>query len=298
MEASFLLLLFLFPPGVLSDPALAPHSNHGDLSINNTLDVNRTRRLPDVIIIGVRKGGTRALIEMLSLHRAIAAAKSELHFFDCEQRYARGLDWYRSQMPPARPDQLVVEKTPAYFSSARAPERIRRMSGHARLLLIVRDPVERVLSDYTQVLHNQLQKKKKPQRIEELLLRGEELNLDYKALNRSLYHRHMERWFALFPPQNVHIVDGDALIREPLPEIRRVENFLHLQPQISQENFYFNKTKGFYCLRADGRSHCLHESKGRVHPRLAPQILLKLQRYFTEPNRRFFHLVARSFDWS
>ena len=52
-----------------------------------------TRRLPQAIIIGVKKGGTRALLEFLRLHPDIRALGSEPHFFD--RHYARGLNWYR-----------------------------------------------------------------------------------------------------------------------------------------------------------------------------------------------------------
>ncbi|XP_017316051.1 heparan sulfate glucosamine 3-O-sulfotransferase 1 [Ictalurus punctatus] len=253
--------------------------------------------LPDIIIIGVRKGGTRALLEMLSLHDTIATAQSEVHFFDSDAHYQQGLEWYTSQMPLARPDQLTVEKTPAYFTSVDAPERILHMNPSIRLLLIVRDPVDRVLSDYTQVLHNQLQKHKVPQRIEDLLLRDGELNLNYKAVNRSVYHPHMQRWLRVFPHDSFHIVDGDMLIRDPLAEMKKVEHFLHLNPQITEENFYFNRTKGFYCLKEQGHERCLHESKGRTHPNVAPEILQKLCEYFQEPNRKFFELVGRKFDW-
>lgn len=51
------------------------------------------RRLPQALIIGVKKGGTRALLEFLRLHPDIRALGSEPHFFD--RHYARGLDWYR-----------------------------------------------------------------------------------------------------------------------------------------------------------------------------------------------------------
>lgn len=258
---------------------------------------NLTRHLPDIIIIGVRKGGTRALLEMLSLHDSIAAARSEVHFFDSDVHYQQGLEWYASQMPLARPDQLTVEKTPAYFTSLDTPERILHMNPSVRLLLIVRDPVDRVLSDYTQVFHNQLQKHKTPQRLQDLLLRDDELNLDYKAVNRSLYQPHMQRWLRVFPRDSFHIVDGDSLIRDPLAAMKKVEHFLHLKPQITEENFYFNQTKGFYCLKEQGHERCLHESKGRTHPNVAPEILQKLREYFQEPNRKFFELVGRTFDW-
>lgn len=51
------------------------------------------RRLPDVIIIGAKKSGTRALLEFLKIHPDIRAAGPETHFFD--RFYDRGLDWYR-----------------------------------------------------------------------------------------------------------------------------------------------------------------------------------------------------------
>uniref|UniRef100_A0A673WEH8 Sulfotransferase n=1 Tax=Salmo trutta TaxID=8032 RepID=A0A673WEH8_SALTR len=256
------------------------------------------RDLPRIIIIGVRKGGTRALIEMLSLHSAVAAADNEVHFFDWESHFQKGIPWYLSQMPFALPDQLTVEKTPAYFTSSKVPERIHDMNPGIKLLLILRDPTERVLSDYTQVFYNRLQKHKRYQPIESLLVKDGEINLGYKALNRSLYHLHLQNWLRYFPLESIHVVDGDKLIRDPFPEMKRVERFLNLEPQINASNFYFNKTKGFYCLRDHGRERCLHDSKGRAHPHVAPAILHKLYRFFHEPNRKFFELVGRTFNWN
>ena len=57
------------------------------------------RRLPGAIIIGVRKCGTRALIEMLNLHPDIRKRDAEVHFFDNDDRYRNGLEWYRKRMP-------------------------------------------------------------------------------------------------------------------------------------------------------------------------------------------------------
>lgn len=255
------------------------------------------QHLPHTIIIGVRKGGTRALLEMLSLHSDIAAAESEIHFFDWENQYGKGLQWYLSQMPFSYSHQLTVEKTPAYFTSTQVPERIYNMNSTIKILLILRDPIERVLSDYTQVYYNHLQKNKTYPPVESLLLRNGELNTDYKAINRSLYYSFMENWLKYFPLQNIHIVDGDYLIKDPFPEIQKVERFLNLSPQINASNFYFNKTKGFYCLRDGGRERCLHESKGRAHPHISSFLLGKLRDYFYEPNKKFFQLVGRTFNW-
>ncbi|NXY41339.1 HS3S1 sulfotransferase, partial [Ceuthmochares aereus] len=255
------------------------------------------RHLPQTIIIGVRKGGTRALLEMLSLHQDIAAAESEVHFFDWEDHYRNGLQWYINQMPFSYPHQITVEKTPAYFTSPKVPERVYSMNQSMRLLLILRDPSERVLSDYTQVFYNHMQKHKPYPSIEQFLIKDGELNVDYKAINRSLYYIHMQNWLKYFPLDRIHIVDGDKLIKDPFPEIEKVERFLKLSPQINASNFYFNKTKGFYCLRDSGRERCLHESKGRAHPQVDTRLLEKLHEYFHEPNKKFFELVGRTFDW-
>uniref|UniRef100_A0A8D2IRY2 Sulfotransferase n=1 Tax=Varanus komodoensis TaxID=61221 RepID=A0A8D2IRY2_VARKO len=98
------------------------------LSPNGTL-----QQLPQTVIIGVRKGGTRALLEMLSLHPDIAAAESEVHFFDWEEHYRNGFQWYINQMPLSCPHQITVEKTPAYFTCPKVPERVYKMNKLIRL---------------------------------------------------------------------------------------------------------------------------------------------------------------------
>jgi len=52
-----------------------------------------SRKLPDALIIGVKKGGTRALLEFVRLHPDVRAAGSEVHFFD--RFYTKGFTWYR-----------------------------------------------------------------------------------------------------------------------------------------------------------------------------------------------------------
>jgi len=109
------------------------------------------RRLPHVLIIGVRKCGTRALLEMLNLHPRIQKASGEVHFFDRDENYHKGLEFYRSKMPESYEHQITIEKSPSYFVTSEASERIRAMNATIKLLLIVREPVVRAISDYTQL---------------------------------------------------------------------------------------------------------------------------------------------------
>lgn len=109
------------------------------------------RRLPQALIVGVRKCGTRALLEMLFLHNHIQKAAGELHFFDRDENYNLGLEWYRKKMPYSFRGQITIEKSPSYFVTPEVPERVRAMNATIKLMVIVRDPVTRAISDYTQL---------------------------------------------------------------------------------------------------------------------------------------------------
>lgn len=74
------------------------------------------------MFLGVKKGGTRALLEFIRVHPDVRAAGSEIHFFD--KNYAKGLGWYRSNMPPTLEGQFTIEKTPSYFITREAPRRV------------------------------------------------------------------------------------------------------------------------------------------------------------------------------
>ncbi|KAK8726470.1 hypothetical protein OTU49_010269, partial [Cherax quadricarinatus] len=208
------------------------------------------RRLPQALIIGVRKCGTRALIEMLNLHPHIQKNGLEMHFFDDDERYANGLEWYRKRMPYSFDNQVTIEKTPSYFISREAPARIRAMNETIKLLLIVREPAMRVLSDYAQIMEAKMRKGKQVAPFHKKVLTPDgEINDGFKAIQISQYAVHVLRWLREFPREQIHIIDGDNLVSDPFTEIDKVQQFLRLPLHIKPDNFYFNETKGFYCMR-------------------------------------------------
>lgn len=170
------------------------------------------RALPSAIVIGARKGGTRALLDFLALHPRVRPAKQEVHFFDVDTNYGKGLDWYRQQMPSVSKakGEISVEKSPSYFVTEYVPYRIKRMDPDIRLLLIVRDPVTRLISDYSQILenHRQLQLQYRPFD-EVVLLRNGSVNPECEAVRKSEYSRYMRAWLKHFTMANFHIVNGD-----------------------------------------------------------------------------------------
>uniref|UniRef100_A0A1A9X4D3 Sulfotransferase domain-containing protein n=1 Tax=Glossina brevipalpis TaxID=37001 RepID=A0A1A9X4D3_9MUSC len=122
-----------------------------DLFRNSPEIINGIVQSSEALIIGIRKCGTRALLEMLYLHPRIQKAGGEVHFFDRDENYMKGLDWYRKKMPHSFRGQITIEKSPSYFVSPEVPERVRAMNASIKLLLIVREPVTRAISDYTQL---------------------------------------------------------------------------------------------------------------------------------------------------
>lgn len=258
-------------------------------------------RLPGCIIVGARKCGTRALIEFIKLHPQIISPNDEMHFFSNDTNYQLGLDWYLKKMPLSLPDQITIEKTPKYFISEISPSRIHRMNSSIKLVAILRHPTTRVVSDYTQICANKQAKNETAEAFEIRALDRQtgHVNPDYKATQISMYHLHISRWLQLFPLRNLHIVDGDNLIVNPLAEIRKLETFLNLPHLVNQESLYFNSTRGFYCMRRSKAApeQCLGANKGRKHVNISQKVIVKLNKFFRPHNERLYKLIGRRFSW-
>ena len=282
----------------------------GKNGINLVSNNNQTQQvLPSCIVIGVRKGGTRALIDMISLHSKVFSAKNEIHFFDNDENYAKGYSWYKSQMPLLDPNngEIGIEKTPSYFNTEKVPERIFRMNKELKFLLVVRDPVVRLISDYTQIRENHRDKGRPFPPFEQIVLSSSNgsINTAYEAVKKSIYVVHLRRWLQYFPPDQLHVVNGDRFIRKPWQELRKVEQFLGISHEIQEELFFFNATKGFHCVvqkipsspSNQTKEKCLAKSKGRPHPKVSIEVVRKLRNFFSPFNYEFYTLIGRDFGW-
>lgn len=102
--------------------------------------------LPNFFVLGAPKAGTTALYDGLRQHPSVAVSEpKEPHFFDVN--YARGLEWYEDRYLPEG-GALIGEATPHYLFCPYVPERIESHVPDARLIAILRDPVERAYSDW------------------------------------------------------------------------------------------------------------------------------------------------------
>lgn len=243
--------------------------------------VQRVKRLPQAIIIGSRKCGTRALLKFLELNPTIKAAHNEVHFFDKPQNYKLGFDWYRSQMPESYQHEVTIEKSPAYFVTQEVAERVKLMNSSIKLVLILRDPVTRLVSDFSQLIANRIATsgeyeesdyniisdehyseyqatnetfksivwEKAEEEFENYVLRPDGgIDGQRKAIKTGMYPVYLERWLASFHIKQLHFVDGETLISNPYEELHKLELFLSLKPVIKHSDFVFNHKKGFFCI--------------------------------------------------
>lgn len=254
------------------------------------------RRLPQAIIIGVKKGGTRAVLEYLRLHPQVRAAGPEPHFFD--KNYHRGFGWYRSQMPESVRGQLTMEKTPSYLVRERVPARVRAMSPSVKLVLVLRDPVTRAVSDYTQAAAKGRARRSFLHSVTDN--RTGTVDRSKPLVRVGLYDEHVSRWLEHFPRSSFHFVSGERLVAQPERELASLQRFLGLRPPwVGARQLVFNSTKGFPCLlREPGATpHCLDPSKGRPHPKVDPVLERRLRDFYAPHNQRLYRIIGRDLGW-
>uniref|UniRef100_A0A8C4SK32 Sulfotransferase n=2 Tax=Erpetoichthys calabaricus TaxID=27687 RepID=A0A8C4SK32_ERPCA len=202
-------------------------------------------------------------------------------------------------MPRTLDSQITMEKTPSYFVTKEAPKRIFNMSRDSKLIVVVRNPVTRAISDYTQTLS------KKPDipTFEALAFKNRTLGLvdsSWNAIRIGMYVLHLENWLQYFPLSQIHFVSGERLITDPAGELGRVQDFLGLKRIVTDKHFYFNKTKGFPCLKKPESSslpRCLGKSKGRTHVQIDQDVIEQLREFYRPFNIKFYEMVGHNFRW-
>ncbi|KAM6299303.1 heparan sulfate glucosamine 3-O-sulfotransferase 4 [Aegotheles albertisi] len=280
-----------------TDEELSRAGSPGSRGGGSTTPDYGEKRLPQALIIGVKKGGTRALLEAIRAHPDVRAVGTEPHFFD--RNYEKGLEWYRNVMPKTLDGQITMEKTPSYFVTNEAPRRIHSMAKDTKLIVVVRNPVTRAISDYTQTLS------KKPEipTFEVLAFKNRTLGLidaSWSAIRIGIYALHLENWLQYFPLSQILFVSGERLITDPAGEMAKVQDFLGLKRIVTEKHFYFNKTKGFPCLKKPEDSsapRCLGKSKGRTHPKIDPDVIHRLRKFYKPFNVMFYQMTGQDFQW-
>jgi hypothetical protein len=193
------------------------------------------------IVAGVQKGGTTALFDYLSDMPDVALSRSkESHFFDDDARdwatpsYA---DYHALFDDPA--GRVCGEATPIYLYWPNALERIAAYNPAMRLIVLLRDPVERAWSHWRMEHVRGVDPNPFAWCIRQGRMRlfaAEPQNRpwgvhrEFSYVERGFYGEQLERLFSLFPREQVLVLHSEALRDDPAASLRAVRGFLGLKP--------------------------------------------------------------------
>jgi hypothetical protein len=256
-------------------------------------------KLPDFLIIGAQKAGTTYLYHLLTRHPFVDPAKQkEVHYFDVH--FGKGNDWYRSHFPREtwREDRRILtgEASPYYLYYPHAARRASQVVPHARLIVLLRNPVDRAYSDY----QHKFREGREPLRsfqeaidAEEQRLRGEKEKLladeDYASpnyrrfsyLSRGVYVDQLKEWRKYFDKDQLLVLKSEDFLERPADTLASVHEFLGLplweagdllgdDPELSHKGSYRE---------------------------LDPAVRERLKSYFEPHNQRLYEFLGVDFGW-
>lgn len=191
---------------------------------------------PTFLVIGVQKCGTTWLEQMISQHpRVCTATTKEVHFFNRRENYAKGLSWYRSQFEGCQDALAVGEFTPNYLWNS-PPEQevrdqgviahvaplVREAYPEVRLIVSLRDPVERAISSYHHQIH--MRRVRPGQSILEVAHR-------HGIVTLGFYREQVAEWLEFFDrSQFLFLVYEEDIVRDCAATVARVFDFIGVDP--------------------------------------------------------------------
>ena len=257
--------------------------------------------LPDFLILGVQKSGTTSIFDWLIQHPNIySSTKKDIHYFDCN--YTHKLSWYRSFFPLRfsrwfvnrilKQPFLTGEASTSYsFYHFRTAKRIKRMNPNMKLIMVVRNPIERTYSLYKHLIENGREKRTFENAIdqEEKTIGDEQEKVqrypNYVGFNhyyfsyklRGRYYDQLKSFMDLFPNEQIKVISFEDFFSDPQQGCNELFDFLevprHRLKRYSKLNI--SKTK----------------------KRMKPETRKKLKDYFNKENEKLFKLIGKRFDW-
>ena len=194
--------------------------------------------LPSFICVGAQKAGSSTLYQLLCQHPEVYMSETkEVHYFDKEENYAKGLTYYSDFFADANKEIAVIgEVTPEYLPLSYVPDRIKKDLGEIKILIILRHPVLRAYSQYS--FHQMLGYEKDGISFEERL-RAEKAEHEIEKrstwydpafyVSKSLYFHQVKRYIDLFGKKNVHVVLFEDIIDQSGNALDSICDFLQIQ---------------------------------------------------------------------
>lgn len=209
---------------------------------------------PHFLIIGAQKCGTTWLWDMLKQHPGTdLGMEKEIYYFSSAENYRKGREWYYGHFKGLDAAKIIGEASTDYFydrpllehlftdtSLPSIPELVKSELPDAKILLILRDPVQRYISAY---LHHLQSRRFSPRT--GLLEATEKLPIA-RMIERGYYARYLSLWKKYFPEDQMHcMVFEEDILRQPERSISEVYAFLGLDGAFNPPDLKMSKNKGW-----------------------------------------------------
>jgi tetratricopeptide (TPR) repeat protein len=215
-------------------------------------DLNGKARNPEFLIIGFMKCGTTSLYDYLIQHPKIASAvKKEINYFS--EYFDMGSEWYSAHFPNFTEKNLLTgEATPIYINHVDIASKISRMMPSIKLIVIIRNPVERVISSFYQTKHSgftaqnvelaiqtsldYIENEIKTKGLESLpfdlsKVKWEGLdNGEYNHIHilQSIYVFYLKKWIKVFQKNQLFLIKAEDLGIHTISTVNSVYRFLDI----------------------------------------------------------------------
>lgn len=243
---------------------------------------------PKFIIVGTQKGGTTSLYSYLIEHpQILAAIKKEIHFWS--HNYGYGLDWYLSHFPQLTNAEQPIfsgEASPNYFEDDRVAARIHQVFPEMKLILLLRNPVNRAISQYHHWVRLGLERQPlatvMESEMEQLsgyphsVVRDIYWQTSSKYLWRGIYVVFLKHWLQFFPREQLLVLKSEDFYQNPAATLQQVFEFLELPSFSSGE--YQPHNQGTY-------------------PSIPDSVRVQLVNYFRPHNQVLEEFLGQEFAW-
>jgi hypothetical protein len=254
------------------------------------------RTLPDFVIIGAQKCGTSFLYQLLVQHPHVKPAfAKEVHYFDLNCR--KGDNWYRSYFPvQVRNSRKYItgEASPYYLFHPHAPRRASTVLPDAKLIVMLRNPVDRAYSHYqhqvkrgkgegreTLTFEEAIEAEKRilPGEVSKMLQDEFYESLRHRTrsyLRRGIYIDQLLAWSSFFPRKQMLILKSEDLFNDTTNVLERILDFLKIPHWVPETYSIPNK---------------------REYAGVSPLIRQRLDEYYKPHNQRLYEYLGVDLGW-
>ena len=193
--------------------------------------MNKEVKLPNFLCVGAQKAGSTLLFYLLRQHPEIFLTKGkEKHFFNRDENYNKGVEWYSEFFVGSETYKAVGEATPEYNYYEAAPRRIFETLGRdVKIIFMLRNPADRAYSQYWMSFRRGHERRSFEDAIIlewDRIEKGEYEKKHFGYVSRGLYARQIKRYQECFPKENVKVFIFEEFSKDVKNNIKGVFEFL------------------------------------------------------------------------